>query len=252
MIVIVDYGAANLLSITRALEAVGASVKISDSPADIMAAAGVVLPGVGAAGTAMERLRASGGDMALRAVAASSRPLLGLCLGMQLFFEWLAEDDTAGLGILPGEVPLLPPGQKIPHMGWNTLTWKPNAPGTELFAGLESGAYAYFVHSYHCVPTNSAEVVAHTDYGQPICAAVASSTASSRVVEATVSHTVGASHVAPAEQRNVASIHGLQFHPEKSGAAGLRMLASWLALVTSSQGAQARAQAKAEASTCQP
>lgn len=217
MISIVDYGAANLLSITRALEAVGATVQITDNPADIAAAEGVVLPGVGAAGAAMARLRSSGLDAALRDVAASGRPLLGLCLGMQLFFDRLAEDDVTGLGLLPGEVPLLPPGQKIPHMGWNTLIWTPDAPGAELFAGLTPReTYAYFVHSYHCAPADPTQIVATTDYGTTICAAVASSR-------------FGATGTA---DRTTPTLHGLQFHPEKSGAAGLRMLTNWLTLVT--------------------
>lgn len=199
MIVVVDYGAANLLSITRALEAAGASVTISGDPNIIAAAEGVVLPGVGAAGSALDAMRASGADRALREAAAHGRPLLGVCLGMQLFFERLTEDAAIGLGLLRGASPLLPPGQKIPHMGWNSLSWTPGAPGTELFAGLEPGTYVYFVHSYHCVPEDDSSTIARTEYGEPICAAVA-------------------------RER----IWGVQFHPEKSGAAGRRMLANWL------------------------
>ena len=199
MIVVVDYGAANLLSITRALEAAGASITISGDPHSIAAAEGVVLPGVGAAGSAMDALRASGADQALRDVAADGRPLLGVCLGMQLFFERLAEDSATGLGLLRGASPLLSPGQKIPHMGWNSLSWTPGAPGTDLFAGLEPGAYVYFVHSYHCVPDDPSCTIAQTEYGEPICAAVAQG-----------------------------RIWGVQFHPEKSGAAGRQMLANWL------------------------
>jgi glutamine amidotransferase len=200
MIAVIDYGAANLLSITRALEACGATVRVTDRPEEALAADGVVLPGVGAAGAAMARLRQSGMDEALRQVAAEGRPLLGLCLGMQLFFERLEEDDAMGLGILSGAVRLLPRGLKIPHMGWNTIMWTPGAPGTELFAGLEPEIYTYFVHSYHCLPENALDGVAWTDYGGPICAAVAHG-----------------------------NTYGFQFHPEKSGAAGLRMLRAWLA-----------------------
>lgn len=198
MIVVVDYGAANLLSITRALEAVGASVTISSEPETIAAAEGIVLPGVGAAGSAMERMRASGVDQALRDAAAQGHSMLGVCLGMQLFFEHLMEDSATGLGLLRGDSPMLSPGQKIPHMGWNSLSWTPGAPGTELFAGLEPGTYGYFVHSYHCVPEDDAISVAWTEYGEPIRAAVAQG-----------------------------RIWGVQFHPEKSGATGLRMLANW-------------------------
>ena len=203
MIAIVDYGAANLLSITRALEACGGSVMVTSEPEVIVSAEGVVLPGVGAAGTAMGRLRASGADGALREVASTGRPLLGLCLGMQLFFEQLEEDNATGLGILAGKVPLLPSGRKIPHMGWNALTWEPDAPGVKLFRDLTPGVYTYFVHSYHCAPALPEQAIAWTEYeGLPICAAVASG-----------------------------NVYGLQFHPEKSDTPGLKMLSNWLARV---------------------
>lgn len=215
MIVVVDYGAANLLSITRALEAVGASVIISGEPETIAAAKGIVLPGVGAAGSAMGMMRASGTDRALRDAANAGRPLLGVCLGMQLFFERLTEDAATGLGLLRGESPMLAPGQKIPHMGWNSLSWTPGAPGTELFAGLEPGTYGYFVHSYQCVPADESITVAWTEYGEPIRAAVA-------------------------QER----IWGVQFHPEKSGAAGLRMLANWLEQVHTGAGTWAVEEAR--------
>jgi glutamine amidotransferase len=213
-IAVVDYGAANLLSITRALEAVGAAVTITSAPDEIAQAAGVVLPGVGAAGAAMANLRTSGVDEALRTVAGQGRPLLGLCLGMQLFFETLEEDDARGLGILPGAVRLLPPGRKIPHMGWNALAWTPGAPGGELFSGLEPGIYAYFVHSYACIPADPLAALAWTDYGVPVLAAV------------TVPRPFKAGSAIQAPH-----LWGLQFHPEKSGASGLRMLANWVAFV---------------------
>lgn len=200
MIVVVDYGAANLLSIRRALTACGAEVEVTSDPEVVAAAAGVVLPGVGAAGAAMGRLRESGVGAALWEVARARRPLLGLCLGMQLCFEWLEEDQVAGLGILPGEVRLLPPGHKIPHMGWNTLTWNPDARASVLFAGLDPGVYAYFVHSYRCLPADSTLTIAWTEYGnRPICAAVTSG-----------------------------RVTGFQFHPEKSGVVGLTILTNWL------------------------
>ncbi len=225
-IAIVDYGAANLLNITRALEAVGAAVTITNAPEQIARAEGVVLPGVGAAGAAMANLRASGANEALRTVAAQGRPLLGLCLGMQLFFDRLEEDDARGLGILAGEVPLLPPGRKIPHMGWNALTWVPSAPGTELFAGLQPGIYAYFVHSYSCVPADLTAALAWADYGVPVLAAVTMP----RPFKA------GSATHPP-------RLWGLQFHPEKSGAAGLRILANWVALVRGGTAADDRSTA---------
>jgi imidazole glycerol-phosphate synthase subunit HisH len=200
MIVVVDYGAANLLSITRALEAVGATVEISDAPEVLAAADALVLPGVGAAGSAMATLRASGAARALAQAATAGRPLLGVCLGMQLCFERLAEDDTHGLGLLVGEVPALPAGRKVPHIGWNDVTWEPGAPGLALFAGVAPGTHFYFVHSYHCVPAEPVGA-AWTDYGVPVCAAVGRG-----------------------------PLWGVQFHPEKSGTAGLRILENFVRL----------------------
>lgn len=216
MIAIVDYGAANLLSISRALEAVGARTQITGDPDEIAKAKGIVLPGVGAAGSAMERLQESGVDEALRLIVRGGTPLLGLCLGMQLFFEWLAEDDVAGLGILPGIVEPLPAGQKVPHMGWNSLSWTPRTPGNQFFEGLATGAYVYFVHSFHCRPGKPELTAAWTDYGdQPIVAAVAAG-----------------------------NVSGLQFHPEKSGPAGLTILRNWVRLVEAETASPARQPAK--------
>lgn len=202
MIVVVDYGAANLLSITRALEAVGASVAISGAPEVIAAADGLVLPGVGAAGSAMANLDASGAARALSDAVTTGRPLLGVCLGMQLLFERLAEDDARGLGLLPGAVPALPAGRKVPHIGWNDVTWEPGATGLELFAGVAPGTHFYFVHSYYCAPAEPMGA-AWTDYGIPVCAAVGRG-----------------------------PLWGVQFHPEKSGPAGLRMLENFVRRAT--------------------
>lgn len=204
-VVVVDYGAANLLSITRALEAVGARVRVSGDPQAMLAAPGVVLPGVGAAGAAMARLRTTGADEALREVAARGRPFLGVCLGMQLLFERLEEDEATGLGILAGDVVRLAGAVKVPHMGWNQLSWvqAPGGPregaGAALFDGVRPGMYAYFVHSYVCQPRDARVVAATTEYGGTLCAAVATG-----------------------------GIWGCQFHPEKSGADGLRLLANWV------------------------
>ncbi len=206
MIVVVDYGAANLLSITRALEAAGAVVAVSDAPERIAAAEALVLPGVGAAGAAMRRMRASGVDSALREYVAAGRPLLGICLGMQLLFERLEEDDCEGLGLLEGAVPLLRGVPKVPHMGWNSLEWQPQALpplARSVFASVTPGWQAYFVHSYSCRPTNPAQALVWTDYGGPICAAVGQG-----------------------------ALLGVQFHPEKSGAAGVGLLRGWVAAVS--------------------
>lgn len=207
MIVVVDYGAANLLSITRALEAVGAAVEVSDAPERIAAAAGIVLPGVGAAGSAMAALAASGGGPALVDAVRAGRPMLGVCLGMQLCFERLAEDDAVGLGLLAGEAPALPAGRKVPHIGWNDVTWEPGSPGLELFAGIAPGTHFYFVHSFHCRPAEPLGA-AWTEYGVPVCAAVGRG-----------------------------ALWGVQFHPEKSGAAGLQLLRTFVAHVAAANAA---------------
>ncbi|HEX8983441.1 MAG TPA: imidazole glycerol phosphate synthase subunit HisH [Ktedonobacterales bacterium] len=207
MIVVVDYGAANLLSITRALEAAGASVEVSASPVRIASAQAVVLPGVGAAGAAMNTMRTSGVDMALREAISAGRPLLGICLGMQLLFERLEEDNSPGLGALAGEVRRLRDAPKVPHIGWNSLEWEPSsAPplAREVFAAAAPGWPAYFVHSYACVPADPSVAVAWTDYGGPICAAVCRD-----------------------------SMLGVQFHPEKSGQTGVALLRQWVAWVAS-------------------
>ena len=206
MIVVVDYGAANILSITRALEAAGASVEVSDEPERIGAAEAIVLPGVGAAGSAMARMRGNSVDAVLRDVVSARRPLLGVCLGMQLLFERLEEDDTKGLGLLAGSVPLLRGAPKTPHMGWNHVTWDPQtlpALAARAFASLTPGWQAYFVHSYACLPERSEQAVAWTEYGGPICATVC---------------------------RDL--VLGVQFHPEKSGAAGVGLLRDWVVAVT--------------------
>lgn len=205
MITVVDYGAANLMSITRALEAAGASVQISDSPEAILAADAVALPGVGAAGEAMRRLRASGADQALRDVVAQGRPLLGVCLGMQLFFGRNEEDDAVGLDILPGVVTRLRGAPKTPHMGWNTVAWATDtapALARTVLRSVPPDWQAYFAHSYSCQPEESTQIVAWTEYGAPICAAVCRD-----------------------------NLLGVQFHPEKSGAAGVGLLRAWVAKI---------------------
>jgi glutamine amidotransferase len=207
VIVVVDYGAANLLSITRALETAGTTVEVSGDPARIRAAQAIVLPGVGAAGSAMERMRASGIDVALRELVAGGRPLLGVCLGMQLLFERLEEDGAEGLGLLEGASPRLRNAPKTPHIGWNSVTWDPQTLpplAARTFASLTPGWQAYFVHSYACQPERPKDAIAWTEYGAPICAAVCHN-----------------------------SLLGVQFHPEKSGVAGVGMLRDWVEAVTS-------------------
>jgi glutamine amidotransferase len=192
---ICDYGVGNLRSVERALLRVGAGVVISGDAGDIAECDAVVLPGVGAFAGAVATLQRSGLADAVRHVAAAGRPVLGVCLGYQMLFERSDEGDGGdGLGLLSGEVTRLPGnGLKVPHMGWNRLRM---LAGSSLLDGVEDGSYVYFVHSY--APRAAAEdVVAVTDYGGELAAAV---------------------------QRG--NVMGTQFHPEKSGAAGLRVYAN--------------------------
>jgi glutamine amidotransferase len=192
-VAIVEYNGGNTRSVANALHRLGVDPVITGDPAVIAAAERVIFPGVGNARPAMARLRATGLDTA---IAALDRPFLGICLGMQLLCTHSEEDDTDGLGIFDADVRRLPPDGKVPHMGWNRVH---AASGHPLFAGLEDGWHAYFVHSY-CAG-ESADTIAR------------------------VSHTVTFS---AAMQRE--NFYAVQFHPEKSAAAGSRVLANFLSL----------------------
>jgi imidazole glycerol-phosphate synthase subunit HisH len=194
-VTIIDSGGANLASLRYALDRLGARCQVSSDPQLIAAAPRVLLPGVGAAADAMARLRSTGLD---RLIPQLRAPLLGICLGMQLLFEHSAEGDTPCLGVLPGRIERLAtcPGLPVPHMGWNTLELQ---RADELFSGIARGERVYFVHSY--AASVSALTVAAVSYGRPLAAAV--------------------------RQRN---FHGVQFHPERSAAAGARLLRNFLAL----------------------
>lgn len=195
MLALVDSGGANLASVRFALERLGVAAELTADPAVIRAATRVILPGVGAAPAGMKRLQAR--DL-VACVRALTQPVLGICLGMQLLFADSAEGDTPTLGLLPGRVTLLPesPGVTVPHMGWNTLDLLRPSP---LLAGLGPGAHFYFVHSY-AGPVNAATV-------------------------ATATH--GATFAAVVQRGN---FHGVQFHPERSGPAGARLLQNFLTL----------------------
>jgi glutamine amidotransferase len=194
-IVVLDYGIGNLRSAEKALQKVGGDAALVSDPAACKGAAGVVLPGVGAFGRCMEALRGSGLDrVALDAIEAGT-PFLGICVGMQLLYTGSEENpEAAGLGVLEGKVRLLPAGVKRPQMQWNTLDVLRPSP---MLDGLGDPAWVYFVHSY--APEHSDDVAATCDYGGRITAAV--------------------------ERENV---FATQFHPEKSGAAGLRLLANFV------------------------
>jgi imidazole glycerol-phosphate synthase subunit HisH len=198
MIAVLDYGIGNLRSAEKALQRVGGDARLVTDPADADGAAGVVLPGVGAFGRCMGALRSSGLDKVATAAIQAATPFLGICVGMQMLYECSDEDPgVAGLGVLEGTVRLLPDSVKRPQMQWNVL--QPVRSGSALLAGLGAEAWVYFVHSYAAEVTGA--VVATCDYGGPVVAAV--------------------------EQ---GPLWATQFHPEKSGQVGLRLLANFVAL----------------------
>ena len=193
-IAIIDYGMGNLHSAAKALEKVGAQVAVTRDPERVRQADKVVLPGVGAFGDCMKNLNERELAPVIHEVIAAGKPFLGICVGLQMLFEGSEEDPgVAGLGIFKGLVrKIIAPGMKVPHMGWNSLTFQATNP---LFQGLPPAAYVYFVHSFHAVPTDESCITAVTDYGGQVTAAVG---------------------------RGL--IQAVQFHPEKSGDAGLRLL----------------------------
>ncbi|HVA91906.1 MAG TPA: imidazole glycerol phosphate synthase subunit HisH [Chloroflexota bacterium] len=200
MLVIVDYDAGNLRSVTRAVEHAGGAPLITSDPDVVRQARAVILPGVGSAAQAMERLRQLGLDDALREVAGQGVPILGVCLGLQVLLEHSEEGGPTGticLGLLPGTVRRFAPGPKVPHMGWNTVAVSPPAP---LFEGIVNHSYFYFVHSYYGDPPPET-VIGQTDYPTPFCSVMARD-----------------------------AIVATQFHPEKSGPDGLRFYANFLRL----------------------
>ncbi len=197
MIAIVDYGAGNLRSIQRAIEATGAPVTITADPAVIVAAEAVVLPGVGNAGAAMKRLRDMDVIPAIEQSVAAKKPFLGICLGMQLLFDYQEEGSTEGLGLIPGQVRALTGSVKVPHIGWNLSRIVRSTP-----LGTTGDAYRYyFVHSYTVLPDDPTAVVATVYYGQEFPSIVARD-----------------------------NIWGTQFHPEKSSNDGLALIRSFVAL----------------------
>jgi len=196
-IAVIDTGICNLRSVTKALEAVGASPLVVRSPAELAAAraAGLVLPGVGALRDCVASLRDTGLGDSVRAWIAADRPFLGVCLGMQALFEHSEEGNITGLGVFKGKVVRFqrPSGFKIPHMGWNTVTFRD--PHSPLANGLlPAGDAFYFVHSFHCVPADPALVLGECDYGGVFCAAIGRG-----------------------------RVFATQFHPEKSQAKGLQI-----------------------------
>lgn len=193
MIVIIDYGMGNLRSVQKGFEKVGVEAAVVREPHLVDRAAGVVLPGVGAFADAMANLRAAGLDEAVHRAVEAGKPFLGICLGQQLLFEASEEwGYTEGLGIFPGRVRRLPEGLKVPHMGWNQIEILKADP---LLEGIPDRSSFYFVHSYAVEPAEKELALALTEYGVRFASIVGRG-----------------------------SVYGIQFHPEKSSALGLKIL----------------------------
>jgi glutamine amidotransferase len=207
MIAVVDYGMGNLRSVQKALLRAGGEAAITADPADLARADKIVLPGVGACGQAMDRLREAGLVEPLRrAILQDRKPFLGICLGMQLLFEVSHEGGRhEGLGVLAGEVVRFEfdpadfhPPPRVPHMGWNGIRWDRPCP---LLVGVEQGEHVYFAHSYYGVPREEAVICTTTEYGRPFASSVWKD-----------------------------NLYATQFHPEKSQAVGIRMLENFVRL----------------------
>jgi imidazole glycerol-phosphate synthase subunit HisH len=201
MIAIIDYGVGNLRSVEKAFAKVGVPAQVTSDPDTIRHAPGVVLPGVGAFADCMANLNEYGLVEVVKAIIAAGKPLLGICVGMQILFEASEENGYhVGLGILGGVVKKIPGKLKVPQIGWNNLNFTKPSP---LFTGIEDNSYVYFVHSYSAVPTDTGVVTATTQYGQELTVAV---------------------------QRG--NIYAVQFHPEKSSEIGLEMLKNFGGFIT--------------------
>jgi glutamine amidotransferase len=201
-IAVVDYGIGNLRSAEKALQHVDGDAGLTSELREIERADAVVLPGVGAFGACMRALRESGLEEATKSAATDGRPFLGICIGMQMLFDGSDETpDVTGLGVVPGRVTLLPRTVRLPQMGWNTLDV---ATGSRLGAHLPDPAWLYFVHSYAPEPEDDGAVAAWCDYGRRFAAAV-----------------------------EIGPLWATQFHPEKSGDVGMRMLRNFVEAVAS-------------------
>ncbi len=198
MIAIIDYGAGNLQSVKKALDFLGCDSVITSDSAVIDSASHVILPGVGSFGDAMDSIRERGLEDTIKRSADGSKPFLGICLGLQLLFEKSDESPgVQGLGIFDGSITLIPnTGLKVPHMGWNSLDINQK---NGVFEGIDDGTYFYFVHSYYLGNAGSEVVAATTEYG---------------------------THIQCAVQHG--KVAATQFHPEKSGEAGLKLLTNFV------------------------
>ena len=199
MIVLIDYGVGNLYSVAKAAAYVGGDVKISSAAEDIKRADKIILPGVGAFGDCMKNLAATGLIPTIKQEISSGKPLLGICVGLQILFAGSEESpEVDGLKIFSGRVKRIRAGNlKIPHMGWNSIKFG----DSKLFAGLSGEPYFYFVHSYHASPDDKNIIAATTTYGEKVTAAI-----------------------------EFENIFATQFHPEKSGDVGLHVLKNFVKL----------------------
>ncbi len=196
-LIIIDYGVGNFRNVQKAFEAIGAAAEISDSVKHVEQAEAVILPGVGAFGDAINNLRQRGLDKPVLTAVQSGKPLLGICVGLQLLFDESEEmGQHRGLGLLPGKVVRFPPGLTVPHMGWNQIEPEHDHP---LLDNIAPGDFAYFAHSYYVAPADRHDIVAYTNYGQRFASIVA--------------------------KENVCAI---QFHPEKSQQVGLQILKNFV------------------------
>jgi glutamine amidotransferase len=211
-IVVLNTRAANVHSVEKALRKVGADPIVTSDPAELATADAAVLPGVGASDAVMTALKNLDLLEPVKEFAASGKPLLCVCVGLQVLFESSEEGELPGLGLVDGNVQLIPTGMtdelgsamKVPHMGWNEVQFTDDeAERNPMFKGIPQGSHFYFVHSYRCVPDQQAEIAASTNYGVEICAAVARG-----------------------------NVVGTQFHPEKSGDVGLQIYKNFLDLAS--------------------
>ena len=192
-IAVIDYGAGNLKSVTKALTHLGFSNEIVSDPDELERFDAMILPGVGAFPMCMEALRRRGMDLAVKAQCRNQKPLLGICLGMQMLLDISFElGETTGLGMIPGTVDRIPTALKLPHIGWNSLQIVHDNPMTK---GISKGDYVYFVHSFCAKTADPADLAMTTDYGTTVAAMIARE-----------------------------NVFGCQFHPEKSGDVGMQML----------------------------
>lgn len=196
---LIDYGAGNLRSIENALAKLGGKAETATDPDNLAGASAIILPGVGSFGAAMEKLESFRNP--IKQAVEAGTPFLGLCLGIQVIFDESDESPgVAGLGLIPGTCKRFPENMKVPHIGWNTINTKKE---THILNGINTGSFYYFVHSYYSVPADGKVIAGETDYGNITFPSVIS-------------------------QDN---IHATQFHPERSGEKGLKLLANFLELI---------------------